>query len=102
MEKMSGMFGRLKAIGQDFKREIAVYRKVLEDNRTPKIAKLFLGIAIGYLFLPFDIIPDFIPVIGHVDDLIIVPALVLIALKIIPKEVIEDCRRIVDSQLKKY
>jgi len=100
--KMAGMVSRLKAMGQDFKREIVVYRKVLKDNRTPKIAKLLLGLAIGYLLLPFDIIPDFIPVIGHVDDLIIVPALVLIALKMIPKEVIEDCRRTVDNQLKKY
>ena len=66
---------------------------MLKDDRTPKIAKLFLGLAIGYLLLPFDIIPDFIPVIGHLDDLIIVPALVVIALKMVPKEVIEDCRK---------
>jgi uncharacterized membrane protein YkvA (DUF1232 family) len=87
------MFNRLKRIGKDLKSEIEVYRRVLKDDRTPKIAKLFLGLAIGYLLLPFDIIPDFIPVIGHLDDLIIVPALVVIALKMVPKEVIEDCRK---------
>ena len=91
------MFDKLKKTGHEIKREIKVYRRVLKDNRTPKIAKIFLGLAIGYLLLPFDIIPDFIPVIGHLDDLIIVPALVTIALKMIPTEVIEDCRRMIDS-----
>lgn len=83
----------MKRIGKDVKREIEVYRRVLKDDRTPKFAELFLGLAIGYLLLPFDIIPDFIPVIGQLDDLIIIPALVVIALKIVPKEVIEDCRK---------
>ncbi|MEW6001926.1 MAG: DUF1232 domain-containing protein [Nitrospirota bacterium] len=92
------MFNRLKAIEKDLKREIEVYRRVLKDDRTPKIAKFFLGLAIGYALLPFDIIPDFIPVIGHIDDLIIVPALVVIALKMIPEEVIKDCRMMADNK----
>lgn len=91
------MFDKLKKTGHEIKREINVYRRVLKDTRTPKIAKILLGLAIGYLLLPFDIIPDFIPVIGHLDDLIIVPALVIIALKMIPKEVVEDCRIKTDS-----
>ena len=91
------MFDKLKKTGQEIKREIKVYRKILKDTRTPKIAKILLGLAVGYLLLPFDIIPDFIPIIGHLDDLVIVPALVIIALKMIPKEVIEDCRRVIES-----
>lgn len=91
------MFERLKKTGLEIKREINFYRRVLKDTRTPRIAKILLGLAVGYLLLPFDIIPDFIPVIGHLDDLIIVPALVIIALKMIPKEVIEDSRKLTDN-----
>ncbi|MFH1560595.1 MAG: DUF1232 domain-containing protein [Chloroflexota bacterium] len=86
------MFNRLKSVSRSLKREINVYRLVLKDSRTPWPAKLLLGMAIGYLLLPFDIIPDFIPIIGQLDDVIIVPALAIVALKMIPKGVIEDCR----------
>jgi len=49
--------------------------------------------AIGYLLLPFDLIPDFIPVIGQLDDVVIVPGLIYLALKMIPNEVVAECRR---------
>jgi len=91
------MFDKLKKTGLEIKREINVYRRVLEDARTPRLAKILLGLSIGYLLLPIDIIPDFVPLIGHLDDLIIVPALVIIALKMIPKAVIEDCRKMADN-----
>ncbi len=80
------------AVGRNLKREIQVYRLVLKDHRTPRLAKILLGLVVGYVILPFDIIPDFIPVIGQLDDLIIVPALIIVALKLIPKEVVEECR----------
>lgn len=86
------MLSEFKYIARRLKTELKVYQLVLKDNRTPRLAKLILGSAVGYLLLPFDIIPDFIPVIGYLDDAIIIPALVILALKIIPKEVIEDCR----------
>ena len=86
------MFATLKSIARTVTLELKVYRLVLKDRRTPKLAKVLLGLALGYAALPFDLIPDFIPVIGHLDDLIIVPGLVFMALKIIPKELMEDCR----------
>jgi uncharacterized membrane protein YkvA (DUF1232 family) len=86
------MLDRLKSIGRNLQDKIKVYQLVLKDSRTPKLAKFLLWLAVGYALLPFDIIPDFIPVVGHIDDIIIVPALVFIALRMVPKEVVEDCR----------
>jgi uncharacterized membrane protein YkvA (DUF1232 family) len=86
------MFDQLKSIQKSLKREIRTYQLVLKDGRTPKMAKWLLAAAIGYTLLPFDIIPDFIPIIGHLDDIIIVPVLVIVAFKMIPPEVIQDCR----------
>ena len=73
------MLDKLKSTGRSFQRELRVYRLVLADSRTPKPAKLILALAVGYLLLPFDIIPDFIPVVGHLDDVIIVPILIIVA-----------------------
>ncbi|MFH1368857.1 MAG: DUF1232 domain-containing protein [Elusimicrobiota bacterium] len=83
---------KFKIIIRDFKRELKVYRLVAKDQRTPLLSKVLLGVAVAYALSPIDIIPDFIPIIGQLDDLIIVPLLVMIALKMVPKEVIEDCR----------
>jgi uncharacterized membrane protein YkvA (DUF1232 family) len=86
------MLTKLKAVGRGLKQELRVYRLVLQDKRTPKMARIILGMAVGYALMPFDLIPDFIPVIGHIDDAIILPLLVMAALKMIPAEIVEDCR----------
>lgn len=91
------MLGALRSAAETLKRELRVYRLVLNHPRTPRLAKWLLGLAVAYLLSPVDIIPDFIPVLGHLDDLLIVPALAFLALRLIPSEAVEDCRRRVDS-----
>ena len=86
------MFEKLKSIGNMLKTELKVYRLVMKDSRTPFAAKVLLGAAIGYALSPIDIIPDFIPIIGHLDDVIIVPGLVFMALKLIPRGLVEEHR----------
>jgi uncharacterized membrane protein YkvA (DUF1232 family) len=71
---------------------LAVYRLLLNHPRTPLLAKLLLALAIGYLLLPFDLIPDFIPVLGQLDELIIIPLLVYLAVLLIPKSPLLSCR----------
>jgi uncharacterized membrane protein YkvA (DUF1232 family) len=86
------MLQQSKELARAFKRELAVYRQVLADERTPLSAKIFLGLAVGYLCMPFDLIPDFIPVLGHLDDVVIVPGLVYIALRFVPRELVAEHR----------
>lgn len=86
------MFERLKALARRFKHELRVYQLVLKDRRTPRLAKWLLGIAVAYALSPVDLIPDFIPVLGHLDDLVILPLLIFTAVKLIPPSVVQDCR----------
>lgn len=87
------MFAYLEKAVIGFKEEISLYKAVMNDKETPFISKTLLGLAIGYVLMPFDLIPDFIPVLGQIDDLIIVPILVILAKKTIPSEILNKHRR---------
>ena len=91
------MLEKLKALAKQLKQEFEVYRLVLKHPETPWIAKIFLGLAVGYLLMPFDLIPDFIPIIGQLDELVIIPILLYLALLFIPKHVIQSCREQVNK-----
>ena len=65
---------------------------MLKHPLTPRASRVFLGAAIAYAVSPIDLIPDFIPVIGLLDDVIVLPALIWLALRLIPRDVIADCR----------
>lgn len=72
--------------------EVAFLKGVLSDPRTPRASKWLLTLALAYALSPLDLIPDFIPVVGHLDDLIVIPALVFLALRMVPREVISEHR----------
>jgi len=60
--------------------------------RTPWYAKVFAALVVGYVFSPIDPIPDFIPGVGLLDEMVVVPLGVLIAAKLIPRQVMEECQ----------
>ncbi|HJY87584.1 MAG TPA: phosphatase PAP2 family protein [Candidatus Acidoferrales bacterium] len=62
------------------------------DPRVPWYSRLFAALVVAYFFSPIDLIPDFTPVVGHLDDLIIVPAGILAAVKLIPEPLMAECR----------
>jgi uncharacterized membrane protein YkvA (DUF1232 family) len=74
------------------KTEIYAIYLAYQDPRTPWYARLWAAGVVGYAFSPIDLIPDFIPVLGYLDDLLIVPLGIALALKMIPAEVMAECR----------
>lgn len=84
---------RLRRAYQAAKNELGVYRCVMQHPRTPRAARWLLGLAVGYLLTPVDLVPDFIPVLGHLDDVVIVPALIAAAKRLIPAAVWTECRK---------
>lgn len=86
------MLKKLKQIAAKLKAEFAFYKRLQQHPQTPKFAKFFLWLAIGYLLLPFDLIPDFLPVIGQLDEVVIIPLLLYCALKLTPPDIIAGCK----------
>lgn len=82
----------LKQRAQQLKTDIPALFLALSDGETPLLAKVLAGITVAYALSPVDLIPDFIPVLGYLDDLILLPLLVALTLKCIPKDVMEKHR----------
>ncbi|RUL89491.1 YkvA family protein [Tautonia sociabilis] len=74
------------------KLEVIALGLACRDPRVPWYAKLIAGCVVGYALSPIDLIPDFIPVLGYLDDLVVVPLGIVLALRMIPPEVMADCR----------
>lgn len=87
------ILNNLKQKAKALKNEIIALSLSLKHKKTPWQAKMMIGLTISYALSPIDLIPDFIPVIGHLDDLIILPFMILISIKMIPAEVMEECRK---------
>jgi uncharacterized membrane protein YkvA (DUF1232 family) len=88
---------RLRVYAKKLKRGLQYYRAIMNDPNTPRLPKALLGLALGYMVLPIDIIPDFVPILGYLDDLIIIPGLVWLAMGLVPKTVKETHRSLLDD-----
>lgn len=88
----SGWRERLREWARTIKREVAVLWIAARDPRTPIIAKVVAAMVAAYALSPIDLIPDFIPVLGYLDDVIIVPLGIMLALKLIPNHLTAEFR----------
>jgi uncharacterized membrane protein YkvA (DUF1232 family) len=82
----------LKKRGALLKRDTLALMFAYKDARTPWYAKGFAALVVAYAFSPIDLIPDFIPVLGYLDDLILIPVGIALSLKMIPLVVMADAR----------
>ena len=82
----------LKQKAEKILRDISALLIAMKKKQTPWYAKAVAGVTVAYALSPIDLIPDFIPVLGYLDDIIILPLLVLLTVKLIPKDVMEQCR----------
>lgn len=83
----------IKERAKQLKTDIPALFIALKKKETPLAAKIFATLAVAYALSPIDFIPDFIPVIGYLDDIILLPALVALTIKYIPDEVFSECRK---------
>ena len=93
MTEQPTLFARLRATAKQLKRNITALYFAFRDPRTPWYAKAVIACVVAYALSPIDLIPDFIPVLGYLDDLLLLPLGIYLALKLMPVEVLMDARR---------
>lgn len=86
------LLGKLKQRARALEADSYALYLVARDARTPWYVRLLVAAVAAYAISPIDLIPDFIPVIGYLDDLILVPAGLALAVRLVPPEVLEECR----------
>jgi uncharacterized membrane protein YkvA (DUF1232 family) len=87
------LFSKLKQKAKKLKSESQVLLIAYRDSKTPLLAKILIGFTVAYLLSPIDLIPDFIPVLDLLDDLVIVPLLITFSVKLIPQKILEEARQ---------
>lgn len=96
---MKKHFDTLRERAKRLKHDTYALYLAYHDPRVPWYAKAVCACTVGYALSPIDLIPDFIPVIGYLDDLIIVPAGLALAISLIPEDVMRDCRAQVEKRM---
>lgn len=92
------LFAKLKQKSKALKADIAALGIALRHKRTPWYAKVVLALVVSYALSPVDLIPDFIPVLGWLDDLLLLPLGVALGIRMIPEDVWLECRQIAENQ----
>lgn len=82
----------LRERAQKLKRDVPAVFLALKDPDTPAAAKILAGVTVAYALSPVDLIPDFVPVLGYLDDVILLPTLIALTIHLIPGDVWEKCR----------
>ena len=82
----------LKKRARQLKTDIPAVFLCMKDKNTPAIAKVLAGVTVAYALSPVDLIPDFIPVLGYLDDVILLPFLIALTIRFIPQELFEHYR----------
>ena len=95
------MISQLKRRARALKADTLALYFAYRDPRTPFLAKAVAALTVAYAFSPIDLIPDFIPVLGYLDDLVLVPTGIALALRLIPEEVMRDCRERAKQDIQK-
>jgi uncharacterized membrane protein YkvA (DUF1232 family) len=85
-------FKELKEKTKSIETDIYALYKAYRDPRVPWYVKIIILFLLGYFISPIDLIPDFIPVIGYIDDILIISLTIYLIIKLIPAEVFQDCR----------
>lgn len=91
------LFERLRTWARRIKRDAVTLWFAGRDPRTPLFVKALCAFTVAYALSPIDLIPDFIPVLGYVDDVLLVPALVWLAVRLLPQAVVDDSRAKADD-----
>jgi uncharacterized membrane protein YkvA (DUF1232 family) len=86
------IFENIKAKAKNLKKEIIVIYYAYQNPETGLLPKVIILFTLGYALSPIDLIPDFIPVLGYLDDLIIIPALIALSIKLIPQKIMDEAR----------
>ncbi|MFX0091795.1 MAG: YkvA family protein [Candidatus Hodarchaeota archaeon] len=86
---------------RELKKESYALYLAYKDPKLSRWKRLFLALVVSYVFCPIDLIPDFIPILGYLDDLVLVPLGIYIALRLIPSEIMEECRKRSDEESRK-
>jgi uncharacterized membrane protein YkvA (DUF1232 family) len=90
--KIEKIYERLKRWAGRLKAEVHTLYLAYRDPRVPLYARVFAACVVGYAFSPIDLIPDPIPVLGYLDDLVLIPLGVALAIRMIPDPVLSECR----------